>query len=268
MGTLLHMIFFGLGQPGAIPFHHQHNQHHNQGFNHQGDQQDEENQEMIEEIDEIPDAAPTAGEAQFLPDLNYGLADGLPDLNLQVEILVPYLSFGLSPQNMGAESSDQDDVDQIINEEVVLALQAEPTSFLHLELQSHELNADELYGFASDNVAGEDRDHPSHVEPGQSFGEVAQSNENLDIQASLAVHQNETSAHSLDLGDNSQSGALVVEHGSVVAENSTNAHVEAINSNLQVGRILLPESIEVDPGFMPFQNEGYGYQNICLMLME
>jgi hypothetical protein len=75
------------------------------------------------------------------------------------------LSFGLSSQSTGAESSDQAVADQNSNEEIVLALQAEPTNHLHLELQPHELNG--LSDHSHDIVAGNDSDH-SHVKAGQS----------------------------------------------------------------------------------------------------
>jgi hypothetical protein len=69
--------FFGLGQPGPLPFHHQHNQHHNQGFDHHND----ENQMMENDLDDLPDAAAAAEDVQLLPDLNLGPANDLDNGN-------------------------------------------------------------------------------------------------------------------------------------------------------------------------------------------
>jgi hypothetical protein len=47
----------------------------------------------------------------------------------------------------------------------------------------------------------------------------------------------------------------VIEQEPPVVVNSSFAH-EDNNSNLQVGSVLLPASLEVDPGFLSFHNEG------------
>jgi hypothetical protein len=64
-----------------------------------------------------------------------------------------------------------------------------------------------------------------------------------------------------DLAANSQPGILI-DHAAALPDNSAIDHMESIALNRHVGRVLLPESLDVDPGFMSFQFEGYSSQNL------
>jgi hypothetical protein len=254
--------FFGLGQPGLPPFNQQHNQHHNQGL----DNHNVEDQEMENDLVDILDAAPAAEDAILLPDLNLGiendldnfehaenLGQGLPDLNVQEVISVGSLSFGMSSQ----ESPEQEDVDREGSTEVVLALEAEPVDFLHLELQPHELNAGELSGSDSGSGTGSINAQPSSGEASQDLGDVPLVPASPVLQNSTSNQHAGSSSQAVLPNVSSQFGALNVDQGPILDIAPVRAHAEPSDTNLQVRQILLPDSLEIDLGLFALQDGNF-----------
>jgi hypothetical protein len=179
------------------------------------------------------------------------------DYLTQEEISLESLSFGLSPEI----SPGQDVVSQEDTEEVVLDLEAEPVNFLHLELQPHDLNAEELSGFESGNGTDVVSAQQSSREAFQASGVVAPVPAIPAMQESSASQQAGSSSQAAALVVPSQTWALNVGYGFILDDSSDSAQVVPSESNLQVGRIFLPDSLEIDPGLLALQDEGLVFQN-------
>jgi hypothetical protein len=126
--------------------------------------------------------------------------------------------------------------------ELVLALQAEPPSFMPIELLPHELNAVDSQGEAfAENVdsslasllpaEGDGSGPSSSVQPSPGVQQMP-SNENTNV-------------------------AIVPAQGPVnnqpfAGEPSTEVHQDPVNENINVGMALLPDSIDSDPGLEAF----------------
>jgi hypothetical protein len=81
------------------------------------------------------------------------------------------------------------------------------------------------------------------------------------VQASSSQQAGSSSQH-VGLGDADHAGTIVTSELEALTSGSAGGNqMEKPSNDQQVAMVLLPDTLEVDPGFMALQNECYGRQN-------